>query len=100
LHGEAPGWINGLDCEAVPKVAYKISFPGTSIRATQDNYSLRSAMSPTKTQTVEWRFGDREESVQAWLRMLSRCQASQYCPTLRISDVLPNKRLKLAARVD
>jgi len=32
--------------------------------------------------------------------MLSRCQASQYCPTLRISDVLPNKRLKLAARVD
>jgi hypothetical protein len=25
-------------------------------------------MSPTKTQKVEWRFGDREESVQAWLR--------------------------------
>jgi len=25
-------------------------------------------MSPTKTQQVEWRFGDREDSVQAWLR--------------------------------
>src|SRR5919197_2635 len=25
-------------------------------------------MSPTKTQHVEWRFSDREESVQAWLR--------------------------------
>jgi hypothetical protein len=25
-------------------------------------------MSPPKTQQLEWRFGDREESVQAWLR--------------------------------